>query len=661
MLLSSSHSRPHHQPLHVQTNFSQTQFGSPVSPVYGSCATWPSAGEVEETPHQAASLSTAGRLSASLESLDMDELFGSRQASPEVGPSTSRGSHRRMSRRSASILHKRDTDLERLIDDLLTVEKNQNQSQTGTPQPGEHSVDPASTPHFFPTCDDVSQAPSTTPPLEAPPMDQKMLTQIKTEPMGSLAFGAGPGYMPQYQGNRFFNHLNTLPSPFQQCDFPMPPPTGLAPYQNLFCPQSVPFAQLDARRGSHGTISSTPSSHTTASTPIQPTSPGYQQTTHPFFRLGMFAQQEFPTSSQAGEDDQEKLCAVCSDKAVCLHYGARTCEGCKGFFKRTVQKKAKYVCAGNKNCPIDKRYRSRCQYCRYQKCLQVGMVKEIVRNGSLAGRRGRLSSKTKSNQTDGPPSPALPLLSLLVKSFDLAKESSQTALQIKNPSLPQLFQLLDAEFRGIARFIQHIPHINDIGKDDLALMAHRSFFPIFATKIVMRSTEDEFIFESGERVPIGAIPEPFAAFFHTLALEWRPFRQSIDWEPPSFCALLALQLFSSNNETNSMGFGTKPHVDKTQSTIVNALKDHCATGTQPSKLAKIVQQIEKFDVMNRMGLDALGNCLRQGLVLPPSLQIVCDCFRADPQSMAISQAPITMHGDFIPQPQMFDKRLGFMI
>lgn len=31
--------------------------------------------------------------------------------------------------------------------------------------------------------------------------------------------------------------------------------------------------------------------------------------------------------------DEQKLCAVCNDHAICQHYGARTCEGCKGFFK----------------------------------------------------------------------------------------------------------------------------------------------------------------------------------------------------------------------------------------------------------------------------------------------------------------------------------------
>ncbi|KAF2975402.1 hypothetical protein EK904_004443, partial [Melospiza melodia maxima] len=72
----------------------------------------------------------------------------------------------------------------------------------------------------------------------------------------------------------------------------------------------------------------------------------------------------------------EGRCAVCGDNASCQHYGVRTCEGCKGFFKRTVQKNAKYICLANKDCPVDKRRRNRCQFCRFQKCLAVGMVKE---------------------------------------------------------------------------------------------------------------------------------------------------------------------------------------------------------------------------------------------------------------------------------------------
>lgn len=58
------------------------------------------------------------------------------------------------------------------------------------------------------------------------------------------------------------------------------------------------------------------------------------------------------------------------------HYGVYSCEGCKGFFKRTVRKDLTYTCRDSKDCMVDKRQRNRCQYCRYQKCLAMGMKRE---------------------------------------------------------------------------------------------------------------------------------------------------------------------------------------------------------------------------------------------------------------------------------------------
>lgn len=83
------------------------------------------------------------------------------------------------------------------------------------------------------------------------------------------------------------------------------------------------------------------------------------------------------TGNERAPPSPSQLCAVCGDTAACQHYGVRTCEGCKGFFKRTVQKGSKYVCLAEKACPVDKRRRNRCQFCRFQKCLMVGMVKEV--------------------------------------------------------------------------------------------------------------------------------------------------------------------------------------------------------------------------------------------------------------------------------------------
>lgn len=72
----------------------------------------------------------------------------------------------------------------------------------------------------------------------------------------------------------------------------------------------------------------------------------------------------------------EELCPVCGDKVSGYHYGLLTCESCKGFFKRTVQNKKVYTCVADRNCHIDKSQRKRCPYCRFQKCLDVGMKLE---------------------------------------------------------------------------------------------------------------------------------------------------------------------------------------------------------------------------------------------------------------------------------------------
>lgn len=75
-----------------------------------------------------------------------------------------------------------------------------------------------------------------------------------------------------------------------------------------------------------------------------------------------------------------KPCVVCGDKSSGYHYGVSSCEGCKGFFRRSVQKNMQYTCQKDKDCLINRVTRNRCQYCRFTKCFAVGMSKEAVRN-----------------------------------------------------------------------------------------------------------------------------------------------------------------------------------------------------------------------------------------------------------------------------------------
>lgn len=102
-----------------------------------------------------------------------------------------------------------------------------------------------------------------------------------------------------------------------------------------------------------------------------------------------------PPDTKEGMDE---LCPVCGDKVSGYHYGLLTCESCKGFFKRTVQNKKNYTCVGERNCVIDKSQRKRCPYCRFQKCIDVGMKLEAVRADRMRGGRNKFGPMYKRDR-----------------------------------------------------------------------------------------------------------------------------------------------------------------------------------------------------------------------------------------------------------------------
>ncbi|XP_067256148.1 hepatic nuclear factor 4, beta isoform X2 [Chanodichthys erythropterus] len=89
-----------------------------------------------------------------------------------------------------------------------------------------------------------------------------------------------------------------------------------------------------------------------------------------------------PASVQvpAPQHSSVNLCAICADRATGKHYGASSCDGCKGFFRRSVRKNHAYTCRFSRQCVVDKDKRNQCRYCRLRKCFRAGMRKEAVQN-----------------------------------------------------------------------------------------------------------------------------------------------------------------------------------------------------------------------------------------------------------------------------------------
>ncbi|CAG2165430.1 unnamed protein product, partial [Oppiella nova] len=77
------------------------------------------------------------------------------------------------------------------------------------------------------------------------------------------------------------------------------------------------------------------------------------------------------------------------------HFTAITCDSCKSFFRRTALKNKPLYCISDGKCDIKSHPRNICQKCRYDKCLLVGMRKELIQNTW----KNQLISDTKHNDT----------------------------------------------------------------------------------------------------------------------------------------------------------------------------------------------------------------------------------------------------------------------
>lgn len=76
------------------------------------------------------------------------------------------------------------------------------------------------------------------------------------------------------------------------------------------------------------------------------------------------------------------FCRICGKRASGIHFGVYSCEACKAFFRRCLQRTSPYKCDKGGNCIIDEQQKGlNCSACRLKKCQELGMSKEGIRQG----------------------------------------------------------------------------------------------------------------------------------------------------------------------------------------------------------------------------------------------------------------------------------------
>ncbi|XP_067933749.1 probable nuclear hormone receptor HR38 [Watersipora subatra] len=338
--------------------------------------------------------------------------------------------------------------------------------------------------------------------------------------------------------------------------------------------------------------------------------------------VNMFVQSPNGSMMQRG-DNSALLCAVCGDNAACQHYGVRTCEGCKGFFKRTVQKKAKYVCLAEKKCPVDKRRRNRCQFCRFQKCLAVGMVKEVVRSDSLKGRRGRLPSKPKT-PNDKPVAAPLPLITTLMRAH------LEQATDIPN-FLSVGGQCKEKEL--ISELLDHLTQTVNVIKIFFT-RGNGAFSELYADdkdRISQLRSFHFFLLRYAQRIKVNVdmITLPNGTTYHRSQLQgtmgdiirgiadFAVDLQRSEIDLPSFSCMLILSVLTERN-----GLKGLHKIQSAESKVIDSLRDHCTYNPEaqnrPHLYSRVISLMDPLDSLSQLMVSRLHQCIVEHSIPVPS-------------------------------------------
>lgn len=157
-------------------------------------------------------------------------------------------------------------------------------------------------------------------------------------------------------------------------------------------------------------------------------------------------------------------CAICADKASGRHYKVITCDGCKGFFRRSIRNNTSYTCRFQKQCVVSKNKRIQCKHCRLAKCINMGMRKDAVQNER---DKIRVKQNKKDQSTDDEED--LSIASLRRAELDCATFNYRLPENLDNKltaSINDVCESMKQQLLNLVEWAKRIKAFNDLLLDD---------------------------------------------------------------------------------------------------------------------------------------------------------------------------------------------------
>ena len=301
------------------------------------------------------------------------------------------------------------------------------------------------------------------------------------------------------------------------------------------------------------------------------------------------------------------FCTICGDRASGKHYGVYSCEGCKGFFKRTVRKELTYACRENKDCVIDKRQRNRCQYCRYMKCLTTGMRREAVQEERHRTNGGRDSRDGKNNNEDnnsvdnsgqmgsGSGNPDMAIERIL-EAENIAEGGDQPTSNLADNMRQQHPGFADKRkmLTQLVEWAKHIPHFSDLKIDDQVILLRSGWNELLIAGFAFRSMqlEEGILWADGqvitrENAHLAGVGE----IFDRVLVELVGKMKEMKMDKAELGCLRAIVLFNPD----AKGLDTDPSllVETHREKVYATLEEYCRLNheNEPSRFAKLLLRL----------------------------------------------------------------------
>lgn len=94
----------------------------------------------------------------------------------------------------------------------------------------------------------------------------------------------------------------------------------------------------------------------------------------------------------------QEFCQICGDEPSGYHYGVLSCEGCKCFYRRSLNRVYPVNC--DRKCTVSVNTRRNCRVCRFQKCITSGMsIEKAYQSPKRNGKRNHRQENIPMEQT----------------------------------------------------------------------------------------------------------------------------------------------------------------------------------------------------------------------------------------------------------------------